>query len=94
MQLLFELESAIQQDWLSRRFESAKEQIESASVDSGTLSTVLPWVPRTTAAVAMRLLEFDSALYYNAEQKQSSTRRRKHNPVSLVNDMFQILLSI
>lgn len=79
LQLLSELESAIHQDWLSRRFESSKELMESASIDTVAQSAVLPWVPRTTAAVAMRLVEFDSALYYSAEQKQSSNRRRKPN---------------
>lgn len=33
---------------------------------------VLPWIPLTTAAVALRLLEFDSSLSYILQQKAES----------------------
>lgn len=78
LQLLTELESAVQRDWLSFPFETTKELLEAASMDTVPGSAVLPWVPRTTAAVALRLMAFDCALFYSAEQKrQSSTRPNK-----------------
>lgn len=33
---------------------------------------VLPWIPLTTAAVALRLLEFDTSLSYSLQQKAES----------------------
>lgn len=76
LELLSELESAIHRDWLSRRFEPAKE----LGSDKGAVSGMPSWVPCTTAAVAMRLVELDSALFYSEEQRQSSSQRRKSIP--------------
>ena len=78
LQLMMELESAIHREWLSPLYETAEELLEittngnNASIaDSGTtLPSVLPWIPQTTAAVALRLLIMDAAIYYSHEQKQ------------------------
>ncbi|KAH7277937.1 hypothetical protein KP509_38G016400 [Ceratopteris richardii] len=73
LQLLSELEIAIHQQWLSRRFEPAKEILIS---EKGTIRGQ----PSTTAAVAMRLMEFDSAVFYSEEQRQRSSQRRDSIP--------------
>ncbi|KAI5081671.1 hypothetical protein GOP47_0001414 [Adiantum capillus-veneris] len=77
LQLLSEVESAIHRDWLSPRFEPAKEIMES---DTGAVSCIPAWVPCTTAAVAMRVVELDSALFYSEDQRRKSSQRRKSVP--------------
>ncbi|MCO5562423.1 hypothetical protein L7F22_016051 [Adiantum nelumboides] len=74
LQLLSELESVIHRDWLSCRFKPAKEIVES---DAGVVSGTPSWVPCTTAAVAMRLAELDSALFYCEEQRRKSSQHKK-----------------
>ncbi|KAJ4981059.1 hypothetical protein NE237_031896 [Protea cynaroides] len=78
LQLLTLLEGCIKQDCLSSNFETTKELLASCtsavcSVDyfssfPGSIA-VLPWVPQTTAAVALRLMEIDSSISYIMHQK-------------------------
>lgn len=71
LQILTELEHAVRRDWMAASYETTEELLEAASLD-GTQSTVLPWVPQTTAAVTARLMALDSALFYSVEQKHQS----------------------
>ncbi|GMG98559.1 hypothetical protein Nepgr_000399 [Nepenthes gracilis] len=80
LQILSLLESAVKRDFLSSDFHTANELLASSdtagsvanlSSDLGTV-TVLPWVPQTTAAVALRLMELDSAISYTFDQKVES----------------------
>jgi hypothetical protein len=64
LQLLTVLEGAIRPDCLSSDFETSEclnSQVGSASV--------LPWVPDTTSAVMLRMLDLDSAILYVQNQK-------------------------
>ena len=36
--------------------------------------SVLPWIPHTTSAVALRLMELDSAILYTPDQKLESLK--------------------
>lgn len=76
LQLLTLLEGAIKRDHLSSNFETTNELLSSAKVSAaanGTLISgsvpVLPWIPDTTAAVALRLLELDASISYMPQQK-------------------------
>ncbi|KAJ0985990.1 hypothetical protein J5N97_004346 [Dioscorea zingiberensis] len=75
-QCLTLLESAIKRDFLSSNFETTEELLSSvpdgqsdcSAVPSGPVP-VLPWIPETTAAVALRLLELDASISYILQQK-------------------------
>lgn len=72
------LESAIKRDYLSPTFETTNELLSISSGFATDISAsfealiVLPWIPQTTAAVALRLMEFDSAISYSLHQKAES----------------------
>ncbi|KAJ9136123.1 hypothetical protein P3X46_033231 [Hevea brasiliensis] len=77
LQILTVLESAIKRDYLSANFEMTKELLGSAtsaqsalygSTDLGSVP-VLPWIPKTTAAVALRLFELDGSVAYIQHEK-------------------------
>ncbi|KAK1276363.1 hypothetical protein QJS04_geneDACA022461 [Acorus gramineus] len=81
-QILTLLEGAIKRDFLSPNFETTKELLSSSKpgnpIDqSGILSgsvPMLPWVPQTTGAVALRLMELDASIYYIVQQKLESQK--------------------
>ncbi|XVE66156.1 hypothetical protein DITRI_Ditri08aG0057700 [Diplodiscus trichospermus] len=77
LQVLTLLESSISRDYLSSNFGSTSELLSPSNLsvgvadDSSNLEAVpvLPWIPKTTAAVALRLIEFDAALSYTCNQR-------------------------
>ncbi|KAL9252121.1 Homeobox-DDT domain protein RLT2-like protein [Drosera capensis] len=82
LQVLSLWEGAVKKDFLSSDFQTTKELLASSKVpasasnftfDLGSAS-VLPWVPHTTAAVALRLIELDSAVSYLLDQKPTSEK--------------------
>lgn len=62
---------------MSSNFETTRELLSPSILsggvgdDSTNLETVpvLPWIPKTTAAVALRLIEFDAAISYTLKQR-------------------------
>lgn len=65
-------ESVIKRDFLKSDFTTTDEHLSSCSIsgniihdpaDIGSVLT-LPWIPRTSAAVALRLYEVDASIYY------------------------------
>lgn len=72
------LECAIKRDYLSSKFETTGDllTLSHPSNVSTVLKNVpvLPWIPKTTAAVALRLMELDSAIFYTSQQKADSER--------------------
>lgn len=81
MQLLTLLEGAIKRDHLSSNFETTNELLSSAKVSAAANGTsisgsvpVLPWIPDTAAAVALRLLELDASISYIHQQKAASQK--------------------
>uniref|UniRef100_A0A2P2M0N7 Homeobox-DDT domain protein RLT1 isoform X3 n=1 Tax=Rhizophora mucronata TaxID=61149 RepID=A0A2P2M0N7_RHIMU len=76
LQILTALENSVKRDFLSSSFEMTKEllgssaSLESALYDSAVQSVpVLPWIPKTTAATALRLLELDASIIYQPNEK-------------------------
>lgn len=68
--MLTSLESAIKKESLSSNFMSAKELLGAADTDSGPGSVeVLPWIPKTVSAVALRLSELDASIIYVKPEK-------------------------
>ncbi|GLJ54616.1 hypothetical protein SUGI_1173340 [Cryptomeria japonica] len=77
LQIITQLEGAVNRDWLSSTFETTKELLDFISGDTGLEENnlhlsevpVLPWIPHTTAAVALRLMALDHSLSYSLDQK-------------------------
>ncbi|XP_020683449.1 homeobox-DDT domain protein RLT2 [Dendrobium catenatum] len=81
LQLLTLLEGAIKRDHLSSNFETTNELLSSAKASSAANNTlisgsvpVLPWIPDTTSAVALRLMELDASISYMPQQKSMSQK--------------------
>ncbi|KAL5839479.1 hypothetical protein ACOSQ4_012087 [Xanthoceras sorbifolium] len=70
LQILTLLESGVKRHYLSSNFETTKELlgISNVSADPASVS-ILPWIPKTTAAVAVRLLELDASIMYIKPEK-------------------------
>ncbi|XP_010260331.1 PREDICTED: homeobox-DDT domain protein RLT2 isoform X2 [Nelumbo nucifera] len=84
LQILTLLEGAIRRDYLSSNFETTKELLGSftqsgSAVDSSPPESVavLPWVPSTTAAVVLRLMEFDASISYILHEKAESSKDKE-----------------
>ncbi|XP_050371272.1 homeobox-DDT domain protein RLT1 isoform X2 [Argentina anserina] len=77
LQMLTLLETAIKRDFVSSNFAATNELLGSSKqsvianpdyLDTKSVS-VLPWIPYTTAAVALRVYEMDSAIMYIPHEK-------------------------
>ncbi|XP_040376666.1 homeobox-DDT domain protein RLT2-like [Oryza brachyantha] len=76
-QMLTLLEGAIKRDYLSSDFETTNELLNINTQDTASQNHVglsgsgasLPWLPATTAAIALRTLDLDSAVSYIQNQK-------------------------
>ncbi|KAF8031177.1 hypothetical protein BT93_D0397 [Corymbia citriodora subsp. variegata] len=74
LQMVTLFEGAVKREYLSADFELSKELLglvrntgdESKSSEA---VSVLPWIPQTTAAVALRLFELDSSITYVKQEK-------------------------
>lgn len=81
------LEGCIKRDFLLSDYETTSELL--VSIDStgskthGTLTPeavpVLPWLPRTTSSVALRLMELDSSICYLLSQKEESKKENGYS---------------
>lgn len=69
--MLTSLESAIKKQSLSSNFMSAKELLgaANAAVDDPGSVDILPWIPKTVSAVALRLSELDASIIYVKPEK-------------------------
>ncbi|KAL0311163.1 UNVERIFIED_CONTAM: Homeobox-DDT domain protein RLT2 [Sesamum angustifolium] len=70
------LETSIKKDFLSANYETTCEILSSRKIIADSLSgpeeiSVLPWIPQTTSAVALQLMELDSSIYYTVHEKES-----------------------
>ncbi|KAL0327915.1 UNVERIFIED_CONTAM: Homeobox-DDT domain protein RLT2 [Sesamum calycinum] len=76
LQNLTLLETSIKKDFLSANYETTCEILSSRKIIADSLSgpeeiSVLPWIPQTTSAVALQLMELDSSIYYTVHEKES-----------------------
>ncbi|WMV15971.1 hypothetical protein MTR67_009356 [Solanum verrucosum] len=85
LQILTQLEGVIKRDYLSADYETAEELMglcalsRKAACESTYPESVpqLPWIPQTTSAVALRLLELDSSISYDSQQKTEAELKNK-----------------
>ncbi|KAI3465799.1 hypothetical protein Pfo_022462 [Paulownia fortunei] len=78
LQTLTLLENSLKRDFLSANYESTSEILSSCKIIGCSDSffgpeavAVLPWIPQTTPAIALRLMELDSSIYYTHHQKEA-----------------------
>lgn len=70
---------------MASNYETAHELLGSLSTSEcpindfigGERIPVLPWVPCTTSAVALRLMELDACIFYTSRQKLESEKDKK-----------------
>ncbi|MCD9641238.1 hypothetical protein HAX54_027327 [Datura stramonium] len=74
LQILTLLEGAIKREYLISSYETTNELLGAVSNSNLDGMAVLPWVPHTTSAVALRLMEFDCSLCYTQQQKADSLK--------------------
>lgn len=76
MQVLTQFEGAIKRDYLSADFETTEELLcfcnssrDACNEFNYPGSVQLPWIPKNTSGVALRLLELDACIFYTPNQK-------------------------
>uniref|UniRef100_A0A1J3DDS1 Uncharacterized protein n=1 Tax=Noccaea caerulescens TaxID=107243 RepID=A0A1J3DDS1_NOCCA len=67
-QVLTMLEVAVKRDFLSSNFETTSELLGLPEEALAGGVNVLPWIPKTTGGVALRLYELDSSVVYTPDQ--------------------------
>ncbi|XP_051136002.1 homeobox-DDT domain protein RLT2-like isoform X2 [Andrographis paniculata] len=90
LRILTMLENSVKRDFISDNYETTAEML------GFTKDVVIPWIPTTTSAVALRLMELDSSIYYTLRQKdtrqdaneagKSSRLRPSHDAIGGVTD--------
>lgn len=104
-QILTLLEGAVKSDYLSSNFESSRELIGSGdlitdydadNIPNLEMIAVPPWIPKTTAAVALRIMEFDASICYTLHQNEDFKRERESRNiiVSIMGDMLCYFLGL
>ncbi|XP_042468588.1 homeobox-DDT domain protein RLT2-like isoform X1 [Zingiber officinale] len=101
-QVLTLLERAVKLDFLLSSFETTTEPLISKQETASAISAqsglvpVLPWVPYTSAAVALRLLDLDFSISYMLNQKLESRKEKEGHYIKLpshyaaVNNMQEV----
>lgn len=90
LQITTQLEGAVNRDWLSSNFETTKELLGVISPETGVNESnfvsgevpLLPWIPHTTAAVALRLMVFDYSLAYSLDQKPENQTVNEYEDIN------------
>lgn len=85
LQILTQLEGFIKRDYLSADYETAEELMGLCALSRNAACEFtypesvpqLPWIPQTTAAVALRLLELDASISYDPQQKTEAELKNK-----------------
>lgn len=99
--MITQLEGAVNRDWLSSNFETTKELLGVISPDTGVDESnfasgevpLLPWIPHTTAAVALRLMVFDYSLAYSLDQKPENQRVNEFEDINVSDAIYFIFTS-
>lgn len=94
LQLLTLLEGAVKQEYLSSKFETTTELLTSAKANNALTSgsvPVLPWIPDSTAAVSLRLLELDASISYVSLPKLEPQKERDSEDLMKLSPRFMIV---
>lgn len=75
----------MKREYLASDYETTSELLGSVcsskchpnDIIGGERIPVLPWVPSTTAAVTLRLMELDACIFYTSQQKLESEKDKQ-----------------
>ncbi|KAJ0262642.1 Homeobox-DDT domain protein RLT2 [Hirschfeldia incana] len=76
-QVLTMLEVALKRDFLSSDFETTCELLDLSEEAIVRDVKVLPWIPKTTGGVALRLFELDSSIAYTPDQNKDPQKDKE-----------------
>ncbi|KAG2262034.1 hypothetical protein Bca52824_069113 [Brassica carinata] len=76
-QVLTMLEVALKRDFLSSNFETTCELLDLSEEALVRDVKVLPWIPKTTGGVALRLFELDSSIAYRPDQNKDPQKDKE-----------------
>ncbi|GLT80920.1 hypothetical protein SLA2020_523310 [Shorea laevis] len=82
LQTLTHFEHAVKRDYLSSNFETTEELLSLNTLSGSSYGNpqsvpVLPWMPQTTAAVALRLLDLDASIMYVKQEKVEPNQNKE-----------------
>ncbi|XP_051129071.1 homeobox-DDT domain protein RLT1-like [Andrographis paniculata] len=82
LQMVTMIEAAIKRDYLSEDFETAEDLVHYCNSSRNEFTSAgsvrqLPWIPKTTSAVALRLLELEASIFFTEEQKAAALDEKK-----------------
>ncbi|CAK8577051.1 unnamed protein product [Lathyrus sativus] len=85
LQMLTTLECATKREYLASEYETTSELLGSVcssgchpnDIIRGERIPMLPWVPCTTAAVTLRLMELDACIFYTSQQNLESEKDKQ-----------------
>ncbi|KAL8461191.1 hypothetical protein ACS0TY_032612 [Phlomoides rotata] len=98
LQCLTLLEDGIKMEFLSPNYETTSEILSSSNVVGRyaeflprceTIS-VLPWMPQTTAAVALRLMEFDASIYYTGHHRRTHQKDNEAGDINKFPSIYSL----
>ncbi|CAN8267616.1 unnamed protein product [Cochlearia groenlandica] len=84
LQVLTSLEVSLKKEFLASNFETTSELLgeeEAPTCDITCAVNVLPWIPKTTGGVALRLFEFDSSIIYTPDQNNDPQKEKQSEDV-------------
>uniref|UniRef100_M4EY35 Homeobox domain-containing protein n=1 Tax=Brassica campestris TaxID=3711 RepID=M4EY35_BRACM len=76
-QVLAMLEVALKKDFLSSNFETTCELLDLSEEALLRDVKVVPWIPKTTGGVALRLFELDSSIAYTPDQNKDPQKDKE-----------------
>ncbi|XP_042007144.1 homeobox-DDT domain protein RLT2-like [Salvia splendens] len=95
LQCLTLLEDNIKREFLSVSYETSSEILSSSKVAESSsrpgVVPIPPWMPRTAPAVALRLMDLDTSIYYSNEQKESCQKDDKDGHFNNFSPMYSTL---
>ncbi|XP_047946305.1 homeobox-DDT domain protein RLT2 isoform X1 [Salvia hispanica] len=95
LQCLTLLEDNIKREFLSVSYETSSEILSSSKVAESSsrpgVVPIPPWMPRTAPAVALRLMDLDTSIYYSHEQKESCQKNDKDGYFNNFSPMYSTL---
>ncbi|XP_042008713.1 homeobox-DDT domain protein RLT2-like [Salvia splendens] len=95
LQCLTLLEDNIKREFLSVSYETSSEILSSSKVAESSsrpgVVPIPPWMPRTAPAVALRLMDLDTSIYYSHEQKERCQKDDKDGYFNNFSPMYSTL---
>lgn len=93
LQIMTQLEGVIKREFLSSDFETTTELLGALRESDGSVPQ-LPWIPQTTAAVALRLLEIDSSIFNTPNHKSEKDNAAEVEPLTVESSLLSLIVGL